>query len=325
MSHDDSVYTQAAKALQNANYLLILAGAGFSADSGLSTYECMPGSYKEWCDPSMLAKQPQQFHQFWKSFSNTYHDTKPHTGYEILDQWCHGRKLKHLVDKSSAWWVYTSNVDGHFRRFQNFQNSLCEIHGYAGEFRCASATGYDQQGPRIGDFWDQWNQQVSKKTITSECQDHLIPVPGQTTTLDDKMTNTCPYCGGLARPNVLMFHDTDANVLRSIQQQRDRYQHWEAQMEDSVENDGQNLLILELGCGPNVPAVRHESEEVLKDCLDRILNTGKGTATLIRVNPKDAGIDNLNLQNDVISIYDTALDALLSIDQCLEDHKSQQL
>jgi hypothetical protein len=123
-----------------------------------------------------------------------------------------------------------------------------------------------------------------------------------------------------------MFHDTDANVLQSINQQRDRYQHWEAQMEDQVVLNGKNLVIMEFGCGKNVPAVRQESEEVLGDCVERMTTTqknkknGVGTVTLVRVNPKDAGMDdnNTELQSHAISIYDTSLNALRSIDQCLD-------
>jgi len=37
---------QAAMKLHHANYLLITTGAGFSADSGLQTYECAPVEYR---------------------------------------------------------------------------------------------------------------------------------------------------------------------------------------------------------------------------------------------------------------------------------------
>ena len=55
------------------------------------------------------------------------------------------------------------------------------------------------------------------------------------------------------------------------------------------------LVILEMGCGVNVPAVRQESEEVLLDCAKRIEQTNtkqeRGSVCLIRINPKDAEID----------------------------------
>ena len=93
------------------------------------------------CNPIQLVNKPLQFQQFWLRFTQSYLETQPHIGYELLDQWCHGGLLKHLTklshDIESPWYVYTSNVDHHFAKFKSFQNTLCEIHGSALAFRCA--------------------------------------------------------------------------------------------------------------------------------------------------------------------------------------------
>ena len=92
-------------------------------------------------------------------------------------------------------------------------------------------------------------------------------------------------------------------------------------MEDAVVKEGKNLVILEFGCGMNVPAVREESEEVLGDCIKRIEKSEnkQGKATLVRVNPKDAGVDNNpDVEDCVVSIYDTSLKALQSLNHELE-------
>jgi NAD-dependent SIR2 family protein deacetylase len=120
----------AAMKLREANYLLITAGAGFGADSGLKTYECAPAEYRNMCDPSKIMDDPHHFQQFWFKFTESYLETKPHIGYELIDQWCHLGRLTHLkrpTSKVGGWWVYSSNVDGHFR--EHFSNSLCEIPG----------------------------------------------------------------------------------------------------------------------------------------------------------------------------------------------------
>ena len=327
---------RAAQALKDADYLLIMAGAGFSADSGLATYETMPEEYRELCDPRLLIQQPSRFQQFWIDFANKYASCQPHGGYEILDNWCHGGALDRLAlttkdggsassSSASAWWVYTSNVDGHFRRFPSFETHLCEIHGFAGEFRCACAMGRlegrNGRRRRQGIDWDQWNDQVDL-AVTEKCDSSVIAIGDQQET-----SSTCVHCGCLARPNVLLFHDTDENVLKAIQHQRDRYQNWEAQMEDDIVLNGKRLVILEFGCGMNVPAVRIEAEEVLADCLDRIQSKAgdeqdnkRGGATLVRVNPKDAGIEkNEQLRGHVISIFDTSLNTIQSIDQALSE------
>jgi NAD-dependent SIR2 family protein deacetylase len=324
---------KAAQALKNADYLLILAGAGFSADSGLATYETMPEEYRELCDPLLLIQQPSRFQQFWIEFATKYASCQPHGGYEILDNWCHGGTLDGLSTttkdggsasssslSAAAWWVYTSNVDGHFRRYPSFETHVCEIHGFAGEFRCACAMGRleGRNGRRQGIDWDQWNDQVDP-VVTEKCDSSVIAISERQETFI-----SCDHCGCLARPNVLLFHDTDENVLEAIQHQRDRYQSWEAQMEEDVVLDGKRLVIVEFGCGMNVPAVRIEAEEVLADCLDRIQSQAGddqdhegGRVTLVRVNPKDAGIENEQLRDHVISIFDTSLNVLQSIDQAL--------
>lgn len=324
----------AACKLHEANYLLITTGAGFSSDSGLQTYECAPSEYRDMCNPSKLIDDPDRFQQFWLDFTKSYLATKPHIGYELLDQWCEGGRLRHLhrsnCDRDGSsngcsvpWWVYSSNVDGHFRLFGSFSKSVCEIHGSALEFRCACGIGYANGEPRLGNLWDQWNQKAllstdSCKSTTVEVKlDLLCDVNRSTTTL------LCRHCLQPMRPNVLMFHDTDENVLGSIDIQRERYQTWEGRVEDEVVQRGANLVILEMGCGVNVPAVRQESEEVILDCVKKVSthennNAIAGSACLIRINPKDAAINIDGGTFDSIPIASTAAVALRKIDRWLE-------
>ena len=304
---------KAAKRLEAANYLLITAGAGFSADSGLSTYECAPSEYKELCDPSQLMVDPSRFQRFWLNFTSSYRQTKPHTGYDIIDRWCSGGVLPNLARNNgslSPWWVYTSNVDGHFSRFNSFEGRVCEIHGCADEYLCPCRIGYSNGEPRLGKDWDDWNQ----KTVDC-CQQPKVRVP------DDSMDLlTCNKCHLPLRPNVLMFNDTDENVLKDIAIQRGLYQAWESQVEDSISQQKSKLVVLELGCGINVPAVRQESEEVLSDCT-QIIETqygGKGSVCLIRINPKNSEVNDLGCPCDSISIQGNAKAALEEIDFWLQ-------
>ena len=308
----DSSIIAAAAALQGANYILITCGAGMSADSGLATYECMPDEYRELCDPSMLVKDPIRFQSFWRSFTSTYSKVKPHSGYKLLDDWCGQGKLTNLcVGKAnmSPCWVYSSNVDGHFRRFSSFADCVCEIHGFGGQWRCAEAIGRDQGSNRTGVIWEDWN--ASQSSANELCST-------TTFSIDEDAAGEvihCKHCGQAARPNVLLFHDTDENVLGDIETQRKMYQDWEAKVEDAVVNDGKALVILELGCGLNVPAVRDESLEVFSDCLERIESsesTSSGSVTLVRINPRDAGIPIKanGAAGQTISIYAKAEKAL---------------
>jgi hypothetical protein len=130
----------------------------------------------------------------------------------------------------------------------------------------------------------------------------------------------CKDCGSLPlRPNVLLFNDTDENVLQPIQSHRYRYQEWETEVEARVCDPATsaNLVLIELGCGKSVPAVRQESEEVLADTLDGLVLFG-GSVKLLRINPKDSGIDDERLAPHVVSIPETSLKALREIDRALD-------
>jgi hypothetical protein len=109
-----------------------------------------------------------------------------------------------------------------------------------------------------------------------------------------------------------MFNDNDVNVLDPIDIERERYQTWESAVEDEVSLDDQNLVVLELGCGVAVPAVRQESMDVLMDCAKK--STGHGSLCMIRINPKDAKIDNDDDSFEAISVTSTAASALQQID-----------
>jgi NAD-dependent SIR2 family protein deacetylase len=307
----------AAQKLRDANYLLITAGAGFSADSGLSTYECAPTEYKELCNPSQLIANAGTFQRFWLKFTRSYRQTKPHAGYDLIDRWCSGGLLKHLVHGDmSPWWVYTSNVDGHFSRFDSFQDAVCEIHGSSDEYICSCLIGYSDGQPRIGEHWRKWNKKASKTCRQSR---ERLSDDDLDRTITDPQADTlkCKDCQLPLRPNVLMFNDTDENVLEDIAIQRDRYQAWERRVEEAIARDKSKLVILELGCGVNVPAVRQESEEVLSDCTEIIelqTNGAKASVCLIRINPKNAEVDDLGRPCESISIQANAKEALVEID-----------
>ena len=79
----------------------------------------------------------------------------------------------------------------------------------------------------------------------------------------------CPACGGLARPNVLMFGDPRWNAMRTGDQ-HDRLARWLESLSGSL------LAVVEIGAGTAVPTVRRFSEAL----------TRRYDATLIRINPR---------------------------------------
>ncbi len=312
---------QAAHALRRCNNLLITCGAGFSADSGLATYENMPDIYKDLCNPLRLVDTLNAFQQFWLDFAKQYNEIVPHRGYGILASWCGEGRLKNLSASTKPWWIYSSNVDGHFDNFECFQNTICEIHGRATVFRCANQIGFSDGIRRDGDSWDKWNDACSDYLSNEKCNNEKIDI----SEINQEIPLLCPQSKIPMRPNVLMFHDTDKNVLNDIAHKRQLYQEWEANVEDKVINEDQHLVILELGAGQNVTAIRDESEEVFHDVLHRLKEKidSKGSVTLIRINPKDSCFrrkPDLNYPGEsIISINEKAQHALLMIDQILSN------
>ena len=330
----DRGIASAAEVLTKANFLLITAGAGASSDSGLATYDSMPQKYRDMCTPFQFVEDCASFQEYWLKFAKLYLETKPHDGYDILDEWCTGGQLKQLnrpdhnqfqksdltVVEASPWWIYTSNVDGHFRRFTSFSDCVCEIHGNASEFRCSSAIGFTNGCEREGDIWRNWNKNVNMLK-TNECINTVMYADDY----DDSLLK-CQFCNLPARPSVLMFHDTDEYILQQIEKERQRYQSWEERVENEVSLKGQRLVILEIGCGVMVPVVRQEGEEVLHDIISKLEskdNTIKPTqeqnrVTFIRINPKNAEINFVEKSFSAISIYNSSLQSLQLINKWIK-------
>mmetsp|Transcript_40003 Transcript_40003/g.96524 ORF Transcript_40003/g.96524 Transcript_40003/m.96524 type:complete len:417 (-) Transcript_40003:864-2114(-) len=87
---------RAARAIKDADVLLLVTGAGFSADSGLAVYndigkvEAYQLRNLDYCDvsqPKWIEKEPALFYGFWGQSFNDYRSTKPHGGFQILQRW----------------------------------------------------------------------------------------------------------------------------------------------------------------------------------------------------------------------------------------------
>ena len=79
-----------------ADVLVVVTGAGFSADSGLAVYADVARvpaylklgvTYQDLCQPHWLSQAPSLFYGFWGQCFNDYRDTKPHPGYQIIAKW----------------------------------------------------------------------------------------------------------------------------------------------------------------------------------------------------------------------------------------------
>ncbi|WP_202414417.1 hypothetical protein [Duganella flavida] len=105
---------------------------------------------------------------------------------------------------------------------------------------------------------------------------------------------TCPHCGGLARPNILMFGNWGWNEQRAAAQ--------EARLQRLL-SKAERPLLVELGAGTAIPSVRHFGQSVISHHNGR----------MIRVNPREPQVAS---PSDV-GLAAGALDALNAIDALL--------
>jgi NAD-dependent SIR2 family protein deacetylase len=242
----DQAYQLAADIIFAADALLIGAGAGMGVDSGLPDFRGPEGfwraypafhgrRFEEISNPVWFRRAPEQAWGFFGHRLNLYRTTAPHAGFEILLRWGESRPL--------GYFVFTSNVDGHFHRAGFAPDRILECHGSISFLQCADS-----------------------------CTDRIWPAEGTAVEVDENTIRArpplpkCVQCGGLARPNILMFGDGGWISHRSDAQQR-RYRDWLEQLADK------RLTVIELGAGTGVPTVRWECES-------------RG-GSLIRVNPRD--------------------------------------
>jgi NAD-dependent SIR2 family protein deacetylase len=267
----DAALRAAADAICSAEAILVGAGAGMGVDSGLPDFRGNEGFWKAYpplkklglsfvklANPYWFHHDPLQAWGFYGHRRNLYRATQPHAGFAILRQWC---------ERSSAgYFVFTSNVDGHFQRAGFDQRRIAECHGSLEHLQCMR---FCQK-----DIWPAAPEPIEIDETTFRARS---PLP------------SCSQCGGLARPNVLMFGDGEWLADRTDEQYA-RYTAWRREIRDC------RLVVIEIGAGTAVPTVRLECESA--------------GGTLIRINPRDTSPADC-----VISVSMTALAALAAIDR----------
>lgn len=332
----DDKWMRAARAIDSASHLLIAGGAGLSADSGLPVYADVARDevwhrrgldYGDLCRTETLVNMPACGFGFWAGCARKYAETQPHKGYSILERWASEKE-----QANSA--VYTSNVDGFFRRFPSLATNLCEIHGCVEEWVCGSGILSPTNGttPCTAASWLLHPSPVEVAALDRCCQERLLdggadahcedatprssdPSDGTLAGVDwGRVPPACTQCGAILRPSVLMFGDKDEALVTRLSAAASRYQEWEDAMETRIALDPSlSLVVVELGCGTRVPSVRLECEAVVHDLRRR-----GGRALLVRVNPDSEALrpatDGSDLGDDLLCLQETALAALIRLD-----------
>jgi NAD-dependent SIR2 family protein deacetylase len=273
---DTADLKHAAALVQQADLLIVAAGAGMGVDSGLPDFRGNDGFWKAYpalgrsrmeftsvASPATFHEDPALAWGFYGHRLNLYRDTVPHAGFKLLKQW--GERMEHGAA------VFTSNVDGQFQRAGFDPQRILECHGSIHHLQCLEP-----------------------------CGDHIWPADGYTPQVDTascQLLNaapTCPHCGALARPNILMFGDSGWIEQRASEQ--------EARL-GALLRKAHKPLVVELGAGVAIPSVRHFGQTVIRNHNGR----------MIRINPREpqvASPQDVGLATNALTAL-SAIDALL--------------
>jgi NAD-dependent SIR2 family protein deacetylase len=243
----DPLVAAAADAIRTCDALLIGAGAGMGVDSGLPDFRGPEGFWKAYppfrgrafsdlSTPHWFATDPALAWGFFGHRMHLYRDAVPHRGFALLRRWA--------ADRPLGSFVFTSNVDGQFQKAGFPETGVVERHGSIHYLQCTRHCG---QG-----IWPADGVRVVVDPATIRAQSELP---------------TCPGCGAIARPNILMFGDWEWDRARYAGQ-HERYAEWLRRVE------GKRVVAIEMGAGLAIPTVRDECET-------------RGQV-LVRINPREA-------------------------------------
>lgn len=270
---------KAADLIGNADSLLITAGAGLGVDSGLPDFRGPGGfwgvypalgkakmNFADIACPDAFVEQPELAWGFYGHRLNLYRNTPPGESYEIL--------LRLAQAKPNGAFIFTSNVDGHFQMAGFDPKQICEIHGSIHHLHC-----------------------LNRCTDSVWSADALKPEIDEENCLMTNMLPLCPFCGSLARPNIVMFGDWSCNTSRQNTQHR-AFNKWVA--------EHQNAVTIEIGAGTDIPTIRMIGEQQ-NFPLIRINKTESETDCVGDVGIQLAGVEALRLVEDMLNSRATDL------------------
>jgi NAD-dependent SIR2 family protein deacetylase len=224
-------------------------------------------SFVDLANPRWFRDDPTLAWGFYGHRLELYRAAAPHAGFGLLRRWA--ERMPHGAV------VYTSNVDGHFQRAGFDPERILEVHGTIHWMQCLHGCG---AGPFPAEQGAPAGVKVDEETMRA-----AEPLPA------------CPGCGGLARPNILLFYDGGWDESRSFEQEQ-RLGRW------LRDRQGQRVAVVECGAGTAIPTVRHFCEAM----ADRF--RGK----LIRINVREPQVPpgHVGLQMGARAALE-AMDALL--------------
>lgn len=184
-----------AEKLAGASKVVVLTGAGISAESGIPTFRGEDGFWtgnSRNHQPQQLFKwakfneMPEDLWLSYKSMANVFKGTKPNDGHYALVE------LEQLIQ--SNFLLVTQNIDGLHLKAGSNRDRLHEIHGRIDEIRCDE----HMKGACLHDL------DLNDPTNFAKAKDAVVKprmLPGESS------IEYCAKCGVRQRPNILFFDE----------------------------------------------------------------------------------------------------------------------
>ncbi len=169
-SMDEKLLKDAASVLRGSKNVVVLTGAGISAESGIPTFRGKDGWWKryraeELATPEAFRRDPKLVWEWYNYRREIIHSKKPNRAHIILSKWENEGKFENFT-------IITQNVDGLHMR-SGSKNVLC-LHGDIWKVRCT------------GCYREEYNFDVPLKEIPPRCSN----------------------CNSLLRPGVVWFGES---------------------------------------------------------------------------------------------------------------------
>ncbi|KAK1339727.1 hypothetical protein QTO34_018282 [Cnephaeus nilssonii] len=191
------------KLFAKANHIVIISGAGISAESGIPTFRGAGGYWRKWqaqtlATPEAFAQNPSLVWEFYHYRREVIQRVKPNPGHLAIAE-CEAR----LREQGRRVMVITQNIDELHRKAGT--KNLLEIHGSIFKTQCTSCgvVAENYKSPICEAF-------AGKGAPEPETQDARIPM--------EKLPR-CEEagCGGLLRPYVVWFGENlDSAILEEV-------------------------------------------------------------------------------------------------------------
>ena len=256
--------------IRKAKKIVILAGSGMSADSGLPTFRDNSGYWKnaslnhfKLASYSNFLDDPISAWKFYADRISSYRASEPHAGYEILHSW------SKTLGKRNCF-VCTSNVDQLFSKSGFDTQQILHCHGILDYMYCSDKHCH------------------SRKTgLKHISEDQLREI----------RIGSLPICscGQIMRPHVMMFGDQSFHHSANVQ----AFDRWNSFLQSIEPRD--DLVIFEIGAGSTVTTIEDITWHLSKIARAVI------QINLNKQEPKESYSTWINLNGNAVRML-TALD-----------------